>query len=75
MITSSDSFTTIDLGNYYAILPCVGHVRKCYDRSNINVTAVPQGFSYDSGSNPEFLSTEELRALIRKHVDPSFVAI
>ena len=30
MITASDSFTTIDLGDYYAILPSDGRVKKLY---------------------------------------------
>jgi len=32
MITSSDSFTTIDLGAYYAILPSDGRVQQLYQR-------------------------------------------
>ena len=72
MITSSDSFTTIDLGEYYAILPSDGRVQHCYREAGINSSAVPQGFAYNSGSNPEFLSVEQLRALIREHVDPAF---
>ena len=72
MITSSDSFTTIDLGEYYAILPSDGQVQKRYQEAGINSTAVPASFAYNSGSNPEFLSVEQLRALIREHVDPAF---
>ena len=34
MITSSDSYSTIDLGKYYAILPADGVVRLAYDGSN-----------------------------------------
>ena len=72
MITSSDSFTTIDLGAYYAILPSDGRVQQCYQEAGINSTAVQSGFAYNSGSNPEFLSVEQLRELIREHVDPAF---
>jgi hypothetical protein len=32
---------------------------------------VAPGFSYDSGSNTDFLGVEQLRALIRRHVDPA----
>ncbi len=73
MITSSDSFSTIDLGPYYAILPSDGLVYDLYNNSSIKFTPVPKGFSYDSGSNPDFLSVDQLRSLIRQHVDPSFV--
>ena len=72
MITSSDSFTTIDLGNYYAILPSDGRVQKRYLEAAISSKPVATGFAYNSGSNPEFLSVEQLRALIREHVDPAF---
>ena len=75
MITSSDSFTTIDLGNYYAILPSDGSVRQSYNLAGINFTSVPECFSYDSGTNPDFLSVNHLRALIREHVDPLFVPV
>ena len=72
MVTSSDSFTTIDLGDYYAILPSDGRVQKRYLDAGIRSEPVPTGFAYNSGSNPEFLSVEQLRALISEHVDPAF---
>ena len=33
--------------------------------------SVPQGFAYNSGSNPYF-SVEQIRDLIREHVDINF---
>lgn len=75
MITASDSFTTIDLGSYYAILPSDGHVQQRYKGAGINGIPVSVGFAYNSGSNPEFLSVEQLRALICEHVDPAFVPV
>jgi len=75
MITASDSFTTIDLGSYYAILSADGCVQQRYQQAGIRSTLVPEGFAYNSGSNPEFLSVEQLRALIREHVDPNFVPL
>jgi hypothetical protein len=35
---------------------------------------VQPGFCYDSGSNTEFLSVPQLRALIDKHVDRPHLA-
>ena len=72
MITTSDSFNTIDLGNYYAILPSDGRVQQLYQEAGVKHTPVPKGFAYDSGSNPEFLSVEQLTALIREHVAQDF---
>jgi UDP-N-acetylglucosamine 4,6-dehydratase len=72
MITSSDSFSTIDLGSYYAILPSDGAVQRRYRAAGLPVRPVHAGFAYNSGTNPDFLSVEQLRHLIQEHVDPSF---
>lgn len=72
MITEADSFTTIDLGDYYAILPQVPiWSREEYLKAK-NAKPVQPGFSYNSGTNEEWLSTEDIRELIIKHVDPNF---
>lgn len=68
MITASDSPNTVDLGPYYAILPAGGHYsvdEYCHQRG---AKPVPAGFSYASDSNPDFLSVEQLRELIARHV-------
>jgi hypothetical protein len=72
MITSSDSPSTIDLGNYYAILGAglQSNIGKYLEQLKAN--AVPAGFAYDSGTNPEFLSVEQIRSLIKTHMDPEF---
>ena len=72
MITTADSYTTYDLGQYYAILPSDGQVQDLYDQANVALDLVPSGFSYNSGSNPDFLSVDQLRQMITAHVDPSF---
>lgn len=74
MITVSDSFSTIDLGEYYAILPSDGRVQQFYQQAGIRNQPAEKGFAYNSGSNPEFLTVDQLRELIRVHVDPAFVA-
>jgi UDP-N-acetylglucosamine 4,6-dehydratase/5-epimerase len=72
MITVSDSFNTIDLGDYYAILAASGqHTAATYNESQ-PCKAVEQGFAYNSGSNPDFLNVAQIRDLIREHVDPAF---
>lgn len=72
MITASDSLNTVDLGRYFAILPAAGkHSVESYCAAR-GGCRVPDGFSYNSGSNTEFLDIEQLRLLIREHVDPSF---
>lgn len=67
MITVSDSANTIDLGNYFAILPAADQVlRQQYLAQG--ATAMPQGFSYNSGENTDFLSVDQLRALVSQLV-------
>ena len=72
MITSSDSFSTIDLGDYYAILPSDGSSQQKYKQAGIPVAKVKPGFAYNSGSNPDFLTIEQIRILIKKHVKSNF---
>ena len=33
---------------------------------------VPEGFTYNSGNNSEWIHAEELRIQIKTHVDPNF---
>jgi hypothetical protein len=72
MISSSDSENTISFGNYYAILPTVKEGKYRQFVETFRATPVKSGFSYSSGSNEYFLSTSELREMIKKHVDPEF---
>jgi len=64
MITASDSPQTVDRGPYYAILPAGADYSVEEYASMTNAQPVPAGFSYDSGSNPDFLSVHQLRDLI-----------
>lgn len=69
MITTSDSYNTVDLGQYYAILPSGARYSiKNYCELR-EVKQVPVGFCYNSGTNEHFLSVEELRELIADQVD------
>jgi len=75
MITTSDSFNTLDLGKYYAILPqkspysfySIEEYKKAFNAKNVE-----QGFSYSSGSNDKWETVDSLRALIKEHIDKSF---
>ena len=75
MITASDSFNTVDFGRYFAILPqSAKHSLQRYCSLN-HCGPVPEGYAYNSGTNPDFLSVEQLRDLIREHLDPNFSAL
>lgn len=65
MITESDSFNTVDLGRYYAILPSAGEYTIEEYAKLMGGRPVTPGFAYNSGTNDEFLTVEELRNLMR----------
>ena len=72
MITSSDSFSTYDLGKYYVILPQVTNWNLDEYIKAFHAKLVPQGFHYTSENNTEWETIEGLRQLIIEHVDPTF---
>lgn len=72
MITSSDSYYTYDLGRYYAIVPAIPRWSVEDFVKEFNAEKVPAGFQYNSGENTEWVSVQELRELIREHVDETF---
>jgi UDP-N-acetylglucosamine 4,6-dehydratase (inverting) len=72
MITTSDSPSTIDIGNYYAILGSGLQQNIPKYLELLKAKSVPSGFAYDSGTNPYFLTVEQIRSLIRMHIDEQF---
>jgi UDP-N-acetylglucosamine 4,6-dehydratase len=73
MITSSDSFTTYDLGKYYVILPQLPNFKIDDYIKKFDAKLVPQGFHYTSENNSEFETIDSIRKLIVEHVDPTFI--
>ena len=72
MITDSDSYYTYDLGKYYTILPAT-HKWKLDDFiDQFKAKKVTPGFQYNSGQNDDWETVEDLRQLIKEHVDPTF---
>lgn len=78
MVTETDALQTIATEKNYIIVPML-HLK---DQAKVmaeyckhhNGTPVPEGFSYNSGRNDTWLTVEQIRTLIREHVDPSFAA-
>lgn len=68
MISVSDSFTTYDVGKYYVILPQGSNFNIKKFIETYSATKVVSGFSYNSGTNSEWLSVEQLRDLIKDNV-------
>ena len=74
MISLSDSLSTYDIGNYYVILPPNENYINKFLAKNKNSKLVPRNFSFNSKNN-SFLNVQEIRELIRKHIDPEFVPL
>jgi len=68
MITSSDSYTTYDLGKYYAILPQTPIFKLSDFVEQFNAKKVQPGFQYNSGTNEEWVSVDQMRDLLRQHL-------
>lgn len=60
MITSEDSRHTVDIGDYYVILP------EIYPYKGNSAEPVPDGFEYNSGTNDQWLSVPELRKILHE---------
>ena len=70
MITASDSFYTIDIGKYYAILSSGANKQKYLDY--FKAIEVKKGFQYNSRDNDLWVSIEEMRDLIKTFVKFDF---
>ncbi len=73
MITSSDSYNTIEFDKYYAILP--SYIEKKNYLSQFNGREVEKGFQYNSGTNSDWETVDSIRELIKKHIDKDFEPI
>lgn len=79
MITEADALNTIEFENYFVILPSVqlgdNPALKLWDTEKFRSTSnfkegkfCKFGFKYNSGTNPWFLSVDELKILIKNNV-------
>lgn len=72
MITETDALNTIEFKDYFVILPSV----PIWDVQEFTKTfggkRCPRGFKYNSGMNTEWLTVDQIREMIRIHVDPNF---
>ena len=72
MITETDSLSTLDCGSYFVILPTVPTWDVEEFKSRFDAKEVPFGFKYNSGTNDDWLTVNQIRALIKEYVDASF---
>jgi UDP-N-acetylglucosamine 4,6-dehydratase len=76
MVTSSDSLNTIETDRYYVIVPNLTDTNfkdaVAKYLSHYRAKPVEPGFRYSSGANDKWLTVDEIRTLIRQHLDPAF---
>jgi FlaA1/EpsC-like NDP-sugar epimerase len=72
MVTETDAINTLELDRSFIILPSMELWDVDAFMKARNARRCELGFSYNSGTNTEWLTVEQLRTLIRDHVDPVF---
>jgi UDP-N-acetylglucosamine 4,6-dehydratase (inverting) len=72
MITETDSLSTIETKKYYVIMPFspIWNINEYL--KHFGASFVEEGFKYNSGTNEEWLTVEQIREEIKTHIDPDF---
>ena len=68
MITAADSYYTIETDNNYIILPPMNNGKMEKYIKYYNAKRVPEGFAYNSGTNAEWITIDELRKQIKEYL-------
>lgn len=76
MITETDALNTLEFPKHYIIAPNTQNWSLNWSikgmMSKFKAKHVAMGFKYSSGQNSKWLSVENLRLLIQKHIDSNF---
>ncbi len=72
MITKTDALLTVEYDNHFVILPSISALDTGKFAQRSNGMLCGDGFCYNSGTNGEWLSVEQIRELIKFHIDPTF---
>ena len=65
LFSSFESYDTVETDNYYIICPNEGLWSRDQYIQKTNAVAVADGFEYDSKSNEDYLSVEDIKTLIK----------
>lgn len=73
MITETDGLNTLEFASHFVIQPSMPLWNaEDYCRASGGMRR-EYGFNYGSGDNTQWLGVDELRELVRKHIDPNFM--
>ena len=65
LITASESINSLDLGNYYAILPTISEISLNQYLKKKGGKKLSKDFSYNSGTSKNFLNVSEIKKFIK----------
>jgi len=71
MITETDALNSVEFEKYFVILPSteLWDIKKFRKESNSSAGKMCEfGFSYNSGTNKDFLTVNDLKELINNHI-------
>ena len=71
MITETDALNSVEFEKYFVILPStqLWDIDKFRKESNLSIGKMCEfGFSYNSGTNKDFLTVNDLKELINNHI-------
>jgi FlaA1/EpsC-like NDP-sugar epimerase len=71
MITATDAMSTLEFEKHFVILPSMRLWDVDQYMRKFAGDYCKEGFAYSSGTNEHFLTVEELRELIREHINGS----
>jgi len=72
MITETDSLSTIETNKYYVIMPFSPIWNTNEYLKHFGASFVTEGFKYNSGTNDDWLTVEQIREEIKTHIDADF---
>ena len=72
MITETDALATLEFKKHFVILPSMSLWDVNLYSETFEGRLCRPGFRYSSGDNDEWLTVDDLRRLIREHVDKTF---
>ena len=72
MITETDGLNTLSFDRHFVILPAMQLWDPEKYRAAFNGQRCEYGFKYNSGTNQHWLAVEDIRNLVRQHIDPGF---
>lgn len=72
LITETDALNSIEFKDYFVILPSIEFWDIEKFKDTFGGECCPNGFKYNSGTNTEWLTVEQIREQIQSQVDPAF---